>query len=362
MKVQKKMKSAPERRSTQFVPENKLPFGQLRTDHMLIMDYKDGKWQDPRIVPYGNFQIPPGAIALHYAQSLFEGAKAFMHDDGEIYTFRIDKNAKRLNVSAECLCMPTVPEDLQVQLIHELIDVDRLWFPVQEGASLYIRPFMFATDDSLGVHPSHSYTYSVILSPSGPYYAEGFSKPIRLLITKKFHRAAPGGTGFAKASGNYAASLRAGEFAKKFGASQVLYLDTNNRYIEEAGAMNHFHITKDGTVVIPEFTETILKSITSESIIELASDLGLKVVQKRIDIDEFIDDVKSGKIVEAGGFGTAAVISPVGEYAFEDGSILKVADGQIGEITKKIYSYYTSLQYGKIKDKRGWLKKVERYC
>jgi len=284
-----------------------------------------------------------------------------MHPDGEIYTFRIDKNAERANVSAEILCMPKVPVEMQVKAIHALIDVDRNWFPMQNEASLYIRPFMFGTSDSLGVHPSKEYRYMVILSPSGPYYPAGFTKPIKLLITKRFHRAVSGGTGAAKAGGNYAASLRAGEFAEKFGASQVLYLDANNEYIEEAGAMNHFHITKDGTVCIPEFTDTILRSITSISMIELLPTIGFKVIQKRIRLDEFIDGVKSGEIVEAGGFGTAAVVSPVGEYIFEDGSVLKVGSGEIGEMTRKIYTTYTDIQYGRRKAPDGWLKKVEGF-
>jgi len=360
MEIKLNLKKPDERIKSQLTPKDKLPFGKLRTDHMFVCDYTDGSWNNASIIPYSDFSIPPGAIVLHYAQAIFEGAKAFMHPDNEIYTFRIDKNAERMNISADCLCMPEMPVDFQIKAIHTLIDVDRLWFPIQEGASLYIRPFMFSFDDSLGVHPGSKYKYAVILSPSGPYYPDGFSKPIKLLITKKFHRATPGGTGYAKAAGNYAASLKAGEFAKKFGANQVLYLDTTNTYIEEAGAMNHYHITSDGTVVIPEFTDTILKSITSQSIIELAGDLGLNVVQKRIKIDEFIENVKSGKIVEAGGFGTAAVISPVGTYVFEDGSSINVGNGQIGPISKKIYEYYTGLQYGKIKDSRGWLKKVEK--
>lgn len=353
------LKNASERRNEQFKPEGQLSFGQLRTDHMFLIDYENSSWKNPRVVPYANIPIAPGAISIHYGQSLFEGAKAFMHDDGEIYTFRIDKNAKRLNVSADILCMPSLDEEMQMKGIHALIDVDRLWFPLQDGASLYIRPFMFATEDSLGVHPSGKYIFCVILSPSGAYYPAGFTKPIKLLITKKFHRAVSGGTGAAKASGNYAASLKAGEFAKKFGASQVLFLDSENKYIEEAGAMNHFHVEKDGTVVIPEFTDTILKSITSESIIELQKKIGLKVVQKRVLLDEFIESVKSGDIVEAGGFGTAAVISPVGEYVFEDGSSITVGDGKVGKFAKQIYEYYVGVQTGKIKGPDGWLKKVE---
>ncbi len=349
-----------ERRTEALEPKEPLPFGVLRTDHMFIMDYEDGEWQNARIVPYGDIPIAPGAITLHYGQAIFEGAKAFCHEDGEIYTFRIDKNAKRMNISADIVCIPNIPEEFQIEAIHSLIDVDRLWFPKQEGASLYIRPFIFATQDSLGVHPSNSYKFMVILSPSGPYYPAGFTKPIKLLITEKFHRAAPGGTGSSKAAGNYAASLRAGEFAKQFGASQVLYLDTTNTYIEEAGAMNHFHIKKDGEVIIPEFVDSVLRSITSESIMELSDRLNMKVTQERVKIKEFIEDVKTKNIIEAGGLGTAAVISPVGEYVFEDGSSLVVVDGNIGENTKKIYEYYTGIQTGKIEAPDGWLKKVER--
>jgi branched-chain amino acid aminotransferase len=284
-----------------------------------------------------------------------------MHDDGEIYTFRIDKNAKRLNISSEILCIPEIPEEMQIEAIMSLIDVDRLWFPIQEGASLYIRPFVFATEDALGVRPSKTYTFSVILSPSGPYYADGFTKAIRLLITEKFHRAVSGGTGNSKAAGNYAASLRAGQFAAKFGASQVLYLDASNERIEEVGAMNHFHITKEGTIVIPEFTDTILKSITSESIIELNKEvLGHDVKQDTIYIKDFVEQVKSGDIIEAGGFGTAAVISPVGSYVFEDNTIITVGNGEVGEINKHIYQIYTDIQTGKRTAPSGWLKKVER--
>ena len=360
MDIQYNLKPKSERRTEAFKPEKTLPFGLLRTDHMFIMDYEDGQWINPRIVPYSPIELSPGAIVLHYAQAIFEGAKAFMHDDNEIYTFRIDKNARRMNKSAEILCMPQVPEEMQIEAIHALIDVDRLWFPIQEGASLYIRPFMFATEDSLGVHPSSTYKFMVILSPSGPYYPKGFTEPIRLLITKRFHRVPPGGTGAAKAAGNYAASLQVAEFAKKFKATQVLYLDTTNTYIEEAGTMNHYHIMKDGTVVIPEFTDTILRSITSESVMELSGRMGIETRQERIKIDEFIEGIKSGDIIEAGGFGTAAVVSPVGEYVFEDGSIITVNDNKIGEITKKIYEYYTGVQTGKIEAPEGWLKKVEK--
>jgi branched-chain amino acid aminotransferase len=361
MNIEMRLKPQSERRTEDFVPEKTLPFGQLRTDHMFLVDYAEGEWKDARIVPYGNLSLAPGATVLHYAQTIFEGAKAFKHPDGEIYSFRIDKNAKRMNISAAGICMPTLDEKVQIEGIQRLIDVDRKWFPIQEGASLYIRPFLFGTEDLLGIRPSATYTYAVILSPSGPYYPKGITEPVKLLISEHFHRAAPGGTGSSKTGGNYAASLKAGQYAYSKGASQVLYLDTTNTYIEECGAMNHYQVMKDGTVIIPEFTESILRSITSKSVIELQEKLGRKVIQQKIKIADFIKGVESGEIVEAGGFGTAAVISPVGTYIFEDGRELKVGDGKIGAVSKSIYDYYTGIQTGKIEAPAGWLKKVERY-
>ncbi|WP_022851168.1 branched-chain amino acid aminotransferase [Limisalsivibrio acetivorans] len=360
MEISLNLKNESERRTEQFVPEGPLSFGQLRTDHMFIAEYKGGEWQDARIVPYQNFSIAPGAIVLHYSQEVFEGAKAFLHDDGEIYTCRFEKNAQRMNRSSAVVCMPEIPVEMQMEAVEALIDVDRLWCPVQDGASMYIRPFVFGTQDMLGVKPSDSYIFSVILSPSGPYYPKGFSEPVKLLITDRFHRAAPGGTGASKTGGNYAASMRAGEYAYSKGANQVLYLDTTNTYIEECGAMNHFHVMKDGTVVIPEFTDTILRSITSESVMELAPELGIKVVQEKVRIDDFIKGVENGDIVEAGGFGTAAVISAVGTYLFEDGREITVGDGQIGPVSRKIYDAYTGIQRGLREDSLNWLRKVDR--
>jgi branched-chain amino acid aminotransferase len=252
--------------------------------------------------------------------------------------------------------MPTVPAADQVQAILAMLDVDRLWFPEQDGASIYIRPFMIGTQDSLGVKPSNRYLYCVFLSPSGPYYPAGFTKPVKLLVTKRFHRAAPGGTGQYKTGGNYAASLRAGEVAHELGASQVLYLDTTDTFIEEAGAMNHYHVTRDGRLVIPSFTETILRSITSESVLELgARALGVETVQERVRLDEFLDGVRRGEILEAGGLGTAAVVSPVGAYVFDDGQQLQVGDGGIGPVTRKVYQTLTDIQFGRAPAPQGWL-------
>jgi branched-chain amino acid aminotransferase len=361
MKIRYDLKPRQERRSSPFRPRGTLSFGQLRTDHMFLMEHVDGEWIDPRIVPYGPLSLAPGAVALHYAQEIFEGAKAFLHDDGELYAFRIDKNAARMNRSAAGVCMPAIPEADQVEAILALLDVERLWAPEQAGASLYIRPFLIGTQDSLGVKPSSQYLFCIFLSPSGPYYPAGFQEPVKLLITKRFHRAAPGGTGALKTGGNYAASLMAGEVAHEHGASQVLYLDTSDRYVEEAGSMNHFHVTRDGALVIPSFTDTILRSVTSESVMELgARELGVEVRQERVEFAPFLAGVEDGSIAEAGGFGTAAVVSAVGAYVFDDGRELKVGDGRIGTTTRHVYEVLSGIQRGLRPGPEGWLFRVPR--
>ena len=360
MKIDYKLKSASNRRTEQFTPTEDIGFGQLRTDHMFLMDYKDGQWVEPRIVPYGPLTMPPGAMALHYGQSIFEGAKAYKHQDGEIHTFRLDMNAARMNHSGAVVCMPAIDEQMQIDAIHALIDVDRLWFPEQDGACLYVRPFVFATEDHISVRSSKNYTFCVLLSPSGAYYKDGNNKAIRLLVSEQYHSAVSGGTGSAKASGNYSASLKASETAQSYGASQVLYLDSTNEYIEEAGAMNHYHVRKDGTVIIPKFTDTILKSITSQSILGLSEQLGFEVKQESIKIKDFIADVKSGDIIEAGGFGTAAVVSPVGSYIFENNDVITVGDGNVGKYTLAMYKLLTDIQMGRQQGPQAWVQRVER--
>lgn len=338
-----------------------LPFGQMRGGHMFVADYADGQWKNCRIVPYGPFCLAPGANVLHYGQAIFEGAKAFRHPSGELYAFRPEKNAARFNQSAETMCMPSIPVELQVEAMLRILDVDRKYYPSNPDSSMYIRPFMFGTEDSLGVKPSSTQIYCVFLSPSGPYYPGGLSKAIRLLVTTRFHRAAPGGTGTAKCAGNYGASLQAARQAYAHECQQVLYLDASNRFIDEAGTMNHFHITRDHELVIPDFVDTVLRSITSESIIELAPRVGLKPVLKRVPIEEFVEGVKSGHIVEAGGLGTAAVVSSVGSYVFDDGTELTVGDGKVGPLARKLYDFYTDMQYGRAPAPEGWLTKVPRY-
>ena len=341
--------------------ESKLGFGQIRTNHMFLADYSEGEWQNPRIVPYGAFHLMPGAMCLHYSQTIFEGAKAFRHPDGEINLFRYDRNIARLNISAQTLCMPELPEDFHWEAILRLLDVEREWCPSIPASSLYIRPFMFATQDSLGVKPSKAYTFCIMVSPSGAYYPGGFSNAVSLLISKKFHRAAPGGTGAAKTGGNYAASLRPGEAAHAAGCAQVLYLDVNNRFIEEAGSMNHFHVLKDGTFVIPEFDDCILTSITSSSVLELAAAGILKARQEVIPLEGFLDNIRSGEIIECGGFGTAAVISPVGKYVFENGDSITVGDGKPGKHSTDLYNLYSSFQTGQKEAPVGWMKHVPHF-
>ena len=343
------------------LPEGDLPFGALRTDHMFVADYKDGAWQNARIVPYGPFQLMPGAMCLHYGQTIFEGAKAYIHPDGELYGFRVDENAKRFNHSAGVLLMPEVPEELFMDGLMRLLDVDRDWCPKVPESSLYIRPFAFATQDSLGVKPSREYTFCIMLSPSGPYYKGGFSKALRLLITGSYHRAVSGGTGTSKCGGNYAASLRAADHAIKNGCDQVLYLDANNAFIEEVGTMNHYHVLKDGTFVIPAFNDSILRSVTSLSVLELGRLGKIKAKSEPIALDDFLAKVRSGEIVEAGGFGTAAVVSPVGSYLLEDGTELTVGSGSIGKHSMDLYTFYSGMQVGKNPAPEGWLQKVPHY-
>jgi branched-chain amino acid aminotransferase len=348
-----------ERRKTP--PATVESFGEIRTDHMFVADYRDGVWHDPRIVPYGPFALSPGAACLHYGQTLFEGGKAFRHPDGEVYLWRFDENIKRINHSASVLMMPEVPEDLQMEGLLRLIDLERDWCPGKPESSLYIRPFMFATQDMLGVKPSKTYIFCIILSPSGPYYAGGFNEAVTLLITEKYHRAVSGGTGTAKTGGNYAASLRPAKHAVDAGAGQVLYLDASNTYLEEVGTMNHFHVLEDGTFVIPQFDDSVLRGITSVSVLELAGQGRFKARQERIPLKGFLEDLKSGKIIEAGGFGTAAVVSPVNRYLLEDGSAIIVGDGKIGRHSRALYELYSGMQTGAIPAPQGWLRKVPHF-
>lgn len=337
---------------------DQLGFGVLRTDHMFVMNYFNGGWQNPRVVPYGDLQVAPGAIGLNYSQSVFEGIKAFKHSSGSIYIYRADQHAKRFNHSAKLMCMPTIPVADQLQAISSLIDVERDWCPHQVGSSLYIRPLLFADEDCLGVRPSQSFTYCIFLSPSGEYYPHGLSG-ISLLLTRKYQRVLPWGIGTAKTGLNYGSSLYILRHAKKLGAQQMLFADKNGKYIEEAGTMNHFHVTKDRKIIISKFTDSVLKSVTSQSFVALAKRLGYQIKQERILYDDFVRGIKGGHIKEAGGLGTAAVVTPVVRYIFDDGKKITVGDGKVGSITKAMYKLLTDIQSGKAVPPKGWFTLVK---
>ena len=338
-----------------------LGFGILRTNHMFVADYTDGAWKNARIVPYGPFPLMPGAMVLHYGQAIFEGIKAFLHPDKELYVFRPEMNFLRLNHSAGIVQMPHIPPELSMEGLLRLLDVERDWCPTLPESSLYIRPLVFGDADMIGVKPSPSYTYCIMLSPCGPYYPGGFSSPLRLLITEKFHRAVSGGTGTAKTGGNYAASLRPAEYAHSRKCNQVLYLDASNQYLEEAGTMNHYHVMKDGTFVIPAFNDSVLHSITSQSVLDLAALGHIRARTEQIRIDTFLKQLQSGEIIEAGGFGTAAVVSPVGSYLLDNGMEITVNDGKIGPHSRRLYELYSAMQTGGRAAPEGWLVKVPRY-
>ncbi len=334
-----------------------LGFGKYFTDHMFVMEYsvKDG-WHDARIVPFGYIPIHPASTVLHYGAEIFEGLKAYKTADG-YQMFRPEENFKRLNDSAERLCLPTVDVDFAVKALSELINVDYEWIPDQPGTSLYIRPFMFGNDESLGVHAVDNATFVIILSPVGSYYKEGLN-PVKISIESEDVRAVRGGTGYAKCGGNYAASLRAGKRAAAQGFSQVLWLDgVERKYIEEVGAMNvMFKI--NGEIVTPMLTGSVLPGITRKSSIEILREWGYKVTERLISVDELMEAAENGSLEEAWGTGTAAVISPIG-HLFYKGKDYIVSNNQIGELTQKLYDELTGIQWGKRPDARGWCYKVK---
>ena len=320
---------------------------------MFVMNYTEGQgWHDPRIVPFQNISLSPAAMVYHYGQEMFEGLKAYKGDNDEVYLFRPDMNAKRTNVTNERLCIPSIPEEDFVQAVKAVVDIDRDWIPTTPGTSLYVRPFIIATDEFLGVAPSHTYLFMVILSPSGAYYSSGLA-PVGIWIEDEYVRAVRGGMGFAKTGGNYAASLIGQVKAHNEDYSQVLWLDgVERKYIEEVGSMNIF-FKIDGKVVTPVLNGSILPGITRNSTIQLCKEWGYDVEERRISVDELIEAQKSGKLEEVFGTGTAAVISPVGKLRYVD-DVMLINNGEIGELSQKLYDTMTGIQYGKLEDKFGW--------
>ena len=349
--------------------QNALGFGKHFTDHMFLMNYDEGQgWHDPRIVPYGPISLAPAAACLHYGQEVFEGMKAYFGVDGKIRLFRPEENMARLNLSNERLCIPPIDEALAVHAIEELVKTDRDWIPTQDGTSLYIRPFIFAVDPFVGVRPAEHLVFCVILSPVGAYYPEGLN-PVKIFVENEYVRAVRGGTGFAKAGGNYAASLKAQREAQARGFTQVLWLDgIERRYIEEVGTMNVFFVFENGgvpdesadslgCVVTPALTGSILGGITRKSCIDILRGWGYTVNERPLALEEVVAAAKSGTLKEAFGSGTAAVVSPIGALHC-DGETLGVTNGEIGALTQRLYDELTGIQWGKIADTRGWTKVI----
>lgn len=339
-------------------PQGPLGFGKIFTDHMFVMDYTEGKgWHDPRVVPFADFTLSPAAMVFHYGQEMFEGLKAYRGADGKSYLFRPDMNAKRANRSNERLCIPLIPEEDFVQAVKTVVKVDEDWIPTEAGTSLYIRPFIIATDPFLGVKPSETYLFVIILSPSGAYYESGLA-PVGIWIEDDFVRAVRGGVGFTKTGGNYAASLAAQVKAHDSGYSQVLWLDgVERRYIEEVGAMNIF-FKIDGKIVTPMLNGSILPGITRDSVLHLCRHWGLPTEERKISVDELIAAQKSGALEEVFGTGTAAVISPVGKLRFKD-EVMQIGDGNIGPVSQRLYDTVTGIQTGALPDEFGWRTTVE---
>lgn len=339
-------------------PQGKLGFGKVFTDHMFVMNYTKGKgWHDPRVVPYADITISPASMVFHYGQEMFEGLKAYRGEDGKNYLFRPDMNGKRTNDSNDRLCIPQLPVEDFVEAVKAVVKVDADWIPTEPGTSLYIRPFIIATEAFLGVDVSETFLFMIILSPSGAYY-EGGLEPVGIWIEDDYVRAVRGGMGFAKTGGNYAASLAAQVKAHEDGYSQVLWLDgVERKYIEEVGAMNIF-FKIDGTVVTPMLNGSILPGITRNSVLELCRNWGIPTEERRISVDELLEAQKNGKLEEVFGTGTAAVISPVGKLRYKD-DVMVIGNGDIGTLSQKLYDTVTGIQLGKLDDPFGWRVEVE---
>ncbi|QDR78864.1 branched-chain amino acid aminotransferase [Sporomusa termitida] len=339
--------------------DDKLGFGKIFTDHMFVMDYETGKgWFDARIVPYGDFDISPAAMVLHYGQAIFEGMKAFRTEDNRIVVYRPVDHLKRFNNSADILSIPQMDVDLLHAGLNKLIEIDKDWVPQSLGTSLYIRPFVISVDPFVGVKVADEYKLLIILSPVGAYYASGF-KPVKIKVEEHFVRAVKGGLGEAKTPANYAASLKASEEAQKEGYTQVLWLDAlEQKYIEEVGTMNIF-FKIDDEIITPELNGSILNGITRRSVIQVAQDWGLKVTERRISIDEVYAVHAEGRLQEVFGSGTAAVISPVGELSWKGKNIV-INNNQTGATSQKLFDYITSIQQGRVADKFGWIGEVTK--
>ena len=330
-----------------------LPFGKYFTDHMLEVDYEDGEWKTVEIKPYQPLLLSPSVSALHYGQAIFEGIKAFRNQNGETVIFRPIENFKRFNISAERMEMPTVPEEIFMEGLRQLVDLDKNWIPKKEDHSLYIRPLMFSSDEMIGVRPGEKYKFIIILSPTGPYY----NAPMKICVEEKYTRAAPGGVGFAKNAGNYGAAMHATAEAKRKGFDQVLWTDAfEHKYVQECGTMNVFFIIGD-TAYTPGLEEgTILAGVTRESVMTLLKEMGLKVEERSLSVDEIADAYEAGNLYEAFGTGTAATISMIKELCYKD--LVMKFDVDSWQIAPQIKQRMNDIKLGKVPDVHNWMFKV----
>jgi branched-chain amino acid aminotransferase len=334
-------------------------FGAVFTDHMITVDWSTERgWTDARLEAYGPMTIDPASVVLHYAQTVFEGLKAFRQQDGTVALFRPERNATRLVTSCRRLALPELPEDAFIEACELLVQQDHAWVPSAEGASLYVRPFVWGTEVGLGVRPSATAKFQVIASPSANYFG-GTLKPVTLWLSEEYIRAAPGGTGAAKCGGNYAASLIAQQEAAENGCHQVAYVDAvEHRWLEELGGMNLFLVTSDGRLITPELTGTILEGVTRECIITLARDLGYEVEERRVDVDEWRKGAVDGTVTEVFATGTAAAITPIAALRWAGGEAI-AGDGAPGATTMQLRAALMDIQYGRAEDRHGWLHPVK---
>ena len=330
-----------------------IPFGKYFTDHMLEVDYEDGEWKTPEIKPYQPLLMEPSLAAIHYGQAIFEGVKAYKNAEGEAYIFRPQDNFHRFNISAERMQMPTIPEDIFMDGMKMLIQMDTNWIPAQKDHSLYIRPFMFSTDETIGVKPSEKYKFMIILSPTGPYY----STPMRIYVEEQYVRAVPGGVGYAKAAGNYGAAMFATAEAKKKGYDQVLWTDAfEHKYVQECGTMNVFFIIGN-TAITPALEQgTILAGVTRNSVIHLLKDIGFSVEERPLSLDDVIDAYKAGLLYEVFGTGTAATISLIKELRYKD--FVMEFNVDAWQTAPEIKKRLDNIRYGASEDTHGWMVKV----
>ncbi|MBI2258383.1 MAG: branched-chain amino acid aminotransferase [Flavobacteriia bacterium] len=333
---------------------NNLPFGKIFTDHMLVMDYRDGHWQDPEIVPFGNISFHPATSAIHYGQAIFEGLKASKSVNGEVLIFRPDMNAKRFIESCERMCMPTIPEPVFVECVKKLVEIEKNWIPNNPSYSLYIRPFMYATDEFVGIRPSDTYKFIIFTCPVGVYYSE----PVRVKIESHYTRAAEGGVGRAKAAGNYGASLYPAKKGQEQGFHQMLWTDAKtHEYIEESGTMNVMFIINGVLVTPTEESDTILRGITKRSIIEVANHWGVSVEERKVSVKEIVEGIKNGSVTEMFGAGTAATLAPIMKMGYKE-EVYELPPLEENSFSKKMISYLQDLKTGKTEDIFSWTLKV----